>query len=579
MRKAHFLAGGLACLALVAGARVNAESPPSRLMPAQADVVFEVQNPRQLVETVTKLDTFKQLLQFPAVKEVVESTKYRRFQQLVAYYERELGAPWPELLDRLAGGGAALGIKLGDDGGPALLVVQGKDEAMMKKFVALAVNIIEQELNREEAKAKLEKSTYDNVEVWSVGPEFRLALSGKVLLASNNETAMRLGLDLVSGKEKKSIADRAEYAAAAKLLPKEPMAKVWLNLEHVHKNPQLKELFKTPREPVVSVVLGHYLDVFSRSLFVCASFSKEGDDYLTTFRLPAGRDGMGPEKTLHIPAEGKTGSRPLLEPKGVIYSNSFHLDVAKIWEDRVTIFGEQNAKALEKADKDSGKLPFGNLQLSTVLTQAGAYHRFVVASQPKVAYKKTPKTGLPAFAFVTEMRDPDAFSKTAEAAARAGALLGLRQFGLKLAEEKYRDLPILAYRFDEETEVKQDVNDIRFNFTPCLVRVGNQLVICTTVDLCHELIDLLQEEAKAPAKINPATSMDRVYAAGVADILDKFEEQLVTQGILDQAIPVEEAKEQVQAFIKLVHGLGTLTEEIVFEDRTSRLDFRAKAAK
>src|SRR2546425_353857 len=152
MRITPFLAG----LALLTGAtQIQAQTPPGRLIPAQADLVVEVQHPRQLVETIVQLDSFKEIQKFPAVKEFFASTQYRRFQQLITYYEKELGADWPELLDKLAGGGAALGIKFMPGTPPALLVIQGKDEAAMKRFVELAAKVIEQEINRQEIKAKL----------------------------------------------------------------------------------------------------------------------------------------------------------------------------------------------------------------------------------------------------------------------------------------------------------------------------------------------------------------------------------------------------------------------------------------
>ena len=542
----------LAVLAFAVVSRAGAETPPSRLIPAQADLVVEIKEPRQLVEMLVKLDVVKQLQQFPNVKEYFQSTQYRRFHQFVAYYERELGATWPELLEKLAGGGAALGVKFTPGENAVLLAIEGKDEATMKRFVDLALKVIEQEINRQEAKGKLESTKYEGVEVYAIGPEFRLALHGKVLLISNNEKALHAGLDLATGKEKKSVADLSEYADAAKILPKDPLATVWFNLKAVHERPELKEVYKNPRDPTLTVVLGHYIDVFGRSPFACGSFGKDGDGYLLTARLPAGREGMGPERSLHIPPAGKPGTLPLLVPDGTIYSNSFYLDFAKIWEDRVALFGAKNAKALEDSDKQTGKLPFANFQLSKLLTQSGPYHRIVVAHQPKLAYKITPKLKLPAFAFVTDMREPDKFSKTAEAALRGAALFAGSQVGLKLAEEKYKGVDIVAYKFDEEKVVKGDTNDIRFNFTPCFARVGDQLVLCSTVDLCRELVDLLQAEAKSPMPMTMTTSTDKVYSSGVAEVLEAFERQLVSQAILDQAVPAKEAQRAGQG----VHRVG-----------------------
>jgi hypothetical protein len=295
--------------------------------------------------------------------------------------------------------------------------------------------------------------------------------------------------------------------------------------------------------------------------------------------MPRGRDGLGAEGPLHVPAPGRPGSRPLLTPKGVLFSYSYYLDTAPIWEDRVKIFGEQRAKDLEMADKNVRGIPLAGIQLSKLLTQAGPYHRIVVANQPKVGYKTTPKTPIPAFAFVVEMRDADEFSKSMEKVLRSAALLATTQTGLKLVEEKYAGCDLVGYRFDEDKPLKQDVNDLRFNFSPCFVRVGNQFVIGSTIELGRELVDLLQKEAKGTAKGAAATSRMRIYSAGVAAGLESIEDQLVTQAILDQAVPAEKAQAEVKAFLKLLRELGTLNLEATFGAKDFHYDLRTKAGK
>ena len=571
----------LACIALLACTSLAyAQTPATRLIPSQADLVVQINQPRQLVETILHLDLVEQAQKLPPVQEVFESAQYRRFKHLITYYEKELGAPWPEILDKLAGDGAAAGFKFSGKAVPNILVaIQARDESALKQFIDLAVVVIEQELNRQEAKVKIEKAKFDGADVWSIGKDIHVARLGKQWFLSNNDKAIEKGIALAAGKEKKSIADDPDFIKGAKLLPKVPLVTVWGTLKEVHNRPEAKEFYKVPRDPTITAFVGQYVDVFSRSPFACASFGKDGDGFLTTIRLPAGRDGMGTDQILHLPEKGKTGTRPLLEPKGVIYSSTFFFDIAKIWEERVKIFGEEAAKQIEKAEAQTSKLPIGNLKLSKVLMAAGPYHRIVVAQQDKRPYKKTPKTLLPAFAFITEMRDADGFSRAVEAGLRTAALFAGGQVGLELAEEKYKDVQLVAYRFKETTEVKQDIDDIRFNFTPCFVRVGNQFVICSTVDLCKELVDLLQSEAKQPETVSPATSLDKFYAGGVADILTAFEDQLAVQAVLDQAVPLDEARQQVKGFIALVRGMGSLSQELIIESKMSRYDIRAKAKK
>src|SRR5262249_11198858 len=159
----------------------------------------------------------------------------------------------------------------------------------------------------------------------------------------------------------------------------------------------------------------------------------------------------------------------------------------------------------------------------------------VVVNQSKGGYQKEPRTRIPAFAFISELRQPEKFGRSMDTLLRTAALFTTQQFKLKLAEEKHNDQTIVGYRFDEKDELKQDTDDIRFNFSPCFVRVGNQFVFCSTIELCRELVDLLAAEQKSPGKSSSSNAVDRYYAAGLADLLRDQEDSLILQTILDRA--------------------------------------------
>jgi hypothetical protein len=582
MRLFRSLAAGLAWVALLpAAAPADSAAPasPVRLIPAQADLLVEVRQPRLLIETLTTLDTVKQLQAFPAVKEQLGSTNVRRFYQLVAYFEKELGAPWPELLDRLAGGGAALGVKFGPNPAPSLLVVRGKDEKLMQQFFRVGLSLVEQELARQEAKGRPVKGSYQGVETVRVGKEFYLALAGTALLIANQEVALHGGLDLYLGRQTKGLADLPPVAEAGRLLPKDALVSVWLNMEAVRQAPGAKELYKSPRDNgQLTVLLGTLLDVLGRTPFVCAGLYRQPEGFLTTIRIPRGREGMGPDGPLHLAPPGQPGTRPLLEPRGVLYSQSFYLDQGRIWLDRAKLFPDKQVQALEGFDKNSGRFLAG-ARLSQLLTEAGPYHRLVVVDQPKAGYKTTPKQPIPAFALVTELRKPESFGKAMESVLRGAALLATTQVKLKMVEEEHGGCKIVAYRFSEEAPLKADVSDVRFNFSPCFTRVGDQFVLCSTVELCRELIDVLSREDKSPTRGAPFTERTRVYGGGVATLLQGFEDQLVTQTILDQAVPPGEARAQVKAFIALVSRLGDLNLETSYLDKEFRYEIRMTAGK
>jgi hypothetical protein len=572
-------------LALLSAAAVHAaDSPPDplRLVPDQADVLIQVHQPRALVESLNSLDLYKQLESLEQVKELLDSTSYRRFFQLVAYYEKELGAPYPELIDKLAGGGIVVASKFGANPAPAVMVVQGRDAALTRKFVDLAVKVVDEELARQEAKAKLQKDTYRQVEVIHAGKEFYAAVLDAALLISNNDKAMQAALDLHLDNSGKHMGHVANVAAARKLLPPDPLATLWVNLDAAHKAPNANDVFKLPRKEfgiLLTIFFGGNLDVAGRAPYACAGLYGQKDGFLLTTRLPAGRDGMDPGAALHIPPEGAVGSRPLLEPKNVLVSSSFYLDVGKFWEDRARLYPPDQVKALEEFDKNSAAALTGT-RFSKLITSAGPYHRFVAVQPEKPGYGITPKTAIPAFAFVVEQRDPDVFAKTLETLIRAGALAGSAQAGLKLKEETHGDIKITAYRFDEKFPLKADVQDIRFNFSPCFFTVGKQWVIASTLELGHELCDLLlKEDGGATTKGSPASVRTAFYSQGGVELLKSLEDVLVTQAILDQAVPVEKAREQVKKFIAGVGQLGTLHLESGYDATTFHYDVRLKLSK
>jgi hypothetical protein len=587
MRRFRFAAytsiGLILCVATVRAEAPPTQKPPSplRLLPEQTDWLVQVPQPRRLVETLTQLDALKQLRQFASVRELFDSTNYRRFYQLVAYFEKELGAPWPQLLDRLAARGVVMGLKFGPNPAPTLVVVEGDDERLMAKFFELGLNVLEQELARQEAKEKPVKGEYEGIATVRIGTEFHAAVAGKALFLSNNEKALRAGLDRHLGREKKSMAGVSSVAEAAKLLPTKPLVSTWLNMEKARQASGAKGLYQMPRDDAnLTVLVGHYLDLLGRTPFVCAGVYHEKDGFLATFRVPRGREGMGADRLLHVPPEGESQSRPLLEPKDVLYSESNFLDVSSIWKDRAKLFNEKQAKALEKFDGQAAPFMAGN-KLSKLLSQAGPYYRFVAAHQSKVGYQTTPKISIPAFALVWELREPEAFGKSMSTLLRAAALLGGAQADLKLIEEKYKDCQLVGYRFPEKdkSKAKGDVNDLRYNFSPCFTRVGDQFVWCSTIELCRELVDILQKESTTPQRGGNVVARSRLYASGATAYLKTIEDLLVTQATLDQAVTPKEARAEIKTFFEIVRQLGALSLESRFKDQTAQYDIRLRMEK
>ena len=546
-------------VAAALAATVHAESPPDplRLVPRQADLALRIE-PVRLVNAIQSMPAFRELSQFPAVKEALDSTNSRRFLKIINYYEKELGLPWPELLDRLAGGGIVVASKFqSGEPPPALVVIQGRDTEMLRRAVALVRGVVEQELARNAAPIQPQVEPYRGVDVTQLG-DVRYAQVGAALLLANKPVAIQRAIDLHLDGPKESLAEHGGPAAAEQLLPPDALARLWVNLVPAHESPQGKETFKQPKTDVIQLVLaGGLIDVIGKSPFLAAGLYRTDGGLAATMRLPAGRDATPEGFGLHLAPVGQPGSLPPLEPANSLFSTSFYLDLGAIWTQRETILSDGAHKQLDDAEKRFGRFLAGR-KLSELLTQSGPYHRFVVAAQTSPGYSRSPDVMIPAFAFASSMRAPE-FGQAMGAILRTVALVTGSGAKLKLVEETVDGVKLIGYRFPEQGGLTNDPQNLRFAFSPCFAAVGDQFFAASTLELGREMIGLLRASPTSAAPPTTRTIQTRLFAAGGAVLARLFEEQQVTQAILDRGIAPADAKREVEAGIAWLEKLGIWT--------------------
>src|SRR5262249_39645414 len=95
----------LVLLVLLNSAR--GDSFPSRdpltLIPDKVDLCVKLEQPDVLIQFIQHSPLFRQFQIIEPVREFYDSTNFRRFTQLIAYFEKELGMDYAAIVDRLAG--------------------------------------------------------------------------------------------------------------------------------------------------------------------------------------------------------------------------------------------------------------------------------------------------------------------------------------------------------------------------------------------------------------------------------------------------------------------------------------------
>jgi hypothetical protein len=545
-----------------------ADSPdPLQYVPGSATLVLKIEDPRKLAETITGLDAVKDGYSLASGRELLNSTVARRVFQMLGYLERVLGAKWPTLLDQIAGGGIAVAGQIGSDQAPALLILQGTDEKMVSRAFDLMIQVVGDELARLGVPNQPRRETEHGAETVMFGEGLHAARRGAVILVSNQAKGLEAALTMRPDDgvlAKKSIRD------AKSLLPKGPLAWLWFDFATVKQSKQAKDFFEATRKDFLqTVVVGSTIDCLRRSEFITAGLYREPTGFRLAVRLPAGRSEFPPEFALHVPPGSKPGSRPLLEPPGVLYSQSFYLDVGYFWKNRDKLVNDEMRKQFEEGEKGLSKVLPGSVKFGELLEMWGPYHRLVVVNHDTPPYKTQPTLQLPGFGYAVTMTDPK-FGTAVAAALRSGGLLASIQFGIKQSEIDHDSVKIVAYRFPENKPYPDDPNGVRFNFEPCFAVVGDQFLAASTVEVCKKLIAEVKRTADLPG--SAAVWRAKAFAAGGGDALIALPDPLVTDAILGEGVGIEEARKRVDALAGWLKTLGTIRLEIDEATAEYRLD-------
>lgn len=565
----------LALAAVVLFALPAAAKDPLQFFPESADVVVKVEKPRALVEAILHHDLAKDAQNLQIVRDFLDSADARRFFQLLAYYERELGTAWPELLDKLAGDGIAIGLKYGSGGAPAVLVLQGTDEKTVARFFDMSLSLLDDEVARQGGKEKPKRKTYSGIDCVELDKELLAARVGDALLLSNKNEALKSAIDQhvanANDPHARNMATAQGPKDAKKLLPPGPAAWAWVNLKPVKELPQAKDIFATPRNDVVQTVLfAGILDVARRSDFVAAGLYHDNGNFRVTVKMPAGREGMAEDVELHLPRDPKvSGTLPLLEPPGVLFSHSFYFDPDTLYRKRDAIMPAKVAKDFADGEKQISRFLLGTT-LPKYLSQTGVHYRIVAVQPEKVeSYRTEPNQKTPAFAVVISMRDPG-FAKTTNALIKAGALALGTQASLKPWEEEIAGVPAFGYSFPDDGKFPDDPLKIRFNYQPTFGAVGDQYVAASNKGLFRELVRVIETEDRSkPIRENMRM---KFYAGALGNYANVSPEQSLAGTIIAQGLKVDDARRQTDALFAFARKLGTVGLRFDFSDREFQFD-------
>jgi hypothetical protein len=553
----------VSCIVVFAFLKTGIAAPPDplRLLPNDVTLVLKVEKPRELVESIVNQGAYRSYQELPQVREFLESAGSRRFFQVLSHIETRLGAKWPELLDQLSGGGMALGIVTGSDPAPALLVIQGSDEKKTAAAFECFLQLFTDELARQ---SKLDKALMPQVvsnagvDVLTLGDDFFVARTEATIVIANKRKMFDSALSqLKTAGPAKSVLERTNLQAARRLLGGDPLAWLWFDLQAAKQDKAFRDFLETARKEILNtLVVGATVDAVRRSEYLAVGLFRTETGLKLTGKLPAKRAELPGEFALHVPMKPDTpGSLPLIELPGMLYSQSFYLDLASLWTDRKRLLNDQILMEFEKGVADISKFIPGTT-LHQLLEMSGPHHRLVAIERGTNQYKTIPDVPLPEMALVSSMKDPQ-FGKSFGTTIRTAAVVASLNFGLTMSETKQDDVGILSYRFSETKPLPADPTNIRFNFVPSFAVVDGYWILASSPQLVNELIAEVRKPI-SPAACSPAVWRGWALGSGAASGLNSRPVPIITSAVLSQGIGLAEARNQIRELAKFLNQFGTI---------------------
>ncbi len=551
--------------------------------PAAADplVFVVVPHPEPLIDRLTDprfLSYLNLSTGYQAYQKSKNAAELRAVLNLVA---TELGSTWDQALRDLTGGGIVANVEL-DPGQPpriCLAVVARKPE-LLDKANQVFLNLVRQDAKNKGNADPVQTSQHAGVVVHALGGQSGVAyaiVAGK-LLVSNSVKNLESLIDRTAVLQKNvgdpsdptqgllsAFGDRPEWIAARKRQGPHTMAWGFANLGRLRQlDPARFSPSKRPDTGVI-VLFGSWYEAVVKAPHVTAAVRWSLAELGASIELPVPSGGRAQSLKGFVPESGR-GAAFLIQPPGTVASLSLWRDWSTIWEAKTDLFAPEAVQGFAQLDTFAGQF-FGAREFGPDVLGAFEPHwRLVVARQDYESLKSQPDLKLPAFALVTELKEPDSdFAQRLKVAFQT--FVGLSNVDavqkkgppLELGTENVEGITLATaqYMTTRTTAPGGETPNPRFNFSPSAAQVGKYFILSSSAQLARALIkDLKGNGGDKKAGAGPHETVV-VEASGIefARLLELNRSRLAMRVMLDRGETKENAESQVELGLALFRYL------------------------
>ena len=571
----------LLCLSGPATILADEKSGP-QLLPESIVFYAEVTHPRQLVNTILQHPLRHRLETVDRYREALNSKEYRQLKAAVRTVETELDKKWPEILASLTDGGLSLAFDA-DSSGFALLA-KADDPQTPEKLRDVFLTVVRGMTQLQGKPDPVTTANYRGVQVNAFN-EIKFAIVRDWLVLTNQSKLGRqvvdrlldgaaapgdptLSLDTGSdplsprplGDSGQDLARNERFQAARRQLPHEPSGWMFADVETIRNRGVAEQLFRgRSGNPLIELIVGGLLSNLQRTPWAAAAFEVQASHVRLTVASPHDATWVEASRNFYFGPHGTGVAPELLSAQDAVLTLSTYRDVADLWLHADELFDPNVTDGFAQAESALSTLFSGKEFGEEVLGAVRPEIQLVVTRQNFGDRLPQPAIKLPAFAIVLRLKEPEAvrddFRRTFQSLMGFLNVVGAMnaQPQLDFAVEKGESQQILTSSFVAESGGQQSRQAaVNFNFSPAVAFIGERMVVSSDTRLARDLGGRRDEGGEGGAHSRSNTQA-RFDPGVLHQILVDNRSQLIAQNMLEEGNSNEEAAQEVDALLQIVH--------------------------
>ncbi len=554
----------IAVLALgMIGSTARADAPEvARWLSADTVFYLEALKPAALFDRVSDPRLYTPFLALPSIRSLLENPEAGKLSEAASQVAEKLGMTPEKALASLTGGGIVLAVEAGSLGDPGicLIVTPSNPDVLTKAHDAL-LNIARRNADANGQADPVKPVDYRGVHGYQVGPQVVYGIvKGRLLIADRGDTAKLLVDRMLDGhKDQKPLTSLKEWSAREETVQPDTVAWAFARFERLRELDPDRFSVKKDRNPREAILFGDWVDALRKAPFLTAALDSTADRLALNVQWPTPKGRRDAALKGFVPPKGAARAA-LLNVPGTVASLSLWRDLTAVWDARAELLPADDVQKLAGLDTVSKKFFGGRDFRNGILTSLTSDWRAVAALQDPSNLDPKPDLKLPAGALIVGLKaDDNGFADRLKIAFQSVVALAnvnaLQTQGtpLELGSEKLGDVTISTSHFLPPKKGNASA-DLRYNFTPSVVKVENHLVISSSVGLARALVKALQSKSSTPG--GRETLVTTADGAAVAQLLTLNKDRIVQQNMRDQGHDKEQAEGEFDLVAELLRYLG-----------------------